>query len=96
MVRPNLHQVLTMDPRNNYQEILDNFEQFCDGFEAGAAKRFSGQDDDSRQPIDNAEIQRQTPTVVREIDGDGTEDLITGETSFDVPPTSITGTSEYS
>ena len=82
--------------RNYYEKILNNFDQFCDEFEFAAAKRFSGQDDDSRQPIDNAEIQRQTPTVVREIDGDGTEDLITRETSFDVPPTSITGTSEYS
>ena len=85
-----------MNERNHYEKILDNFDQFCDEFEFAAAKRFSGQDDDSRQPIDNAEIQRQTPTVVREIDGDGTEDLITRETSFDVPPTSITGTSEYS
>ena len=40
MVRPNLHQVLIMDPRTNYQQILDNFEEFCDGFEAGAATAF--------------------------------------------------------
>ena len=33
-----------MDPNNNYNEILANFEQFCDQFELGAAKRFSGQD----------------------------------------------------
>ena len=96
MVRPNLHQVLNMDPNNNYNEILANFEQFCDQFELGAAKRFSGQDNDSRQPIDNAEVQRVTPTVVREIGGNGTEDLIIGETPIDVPSTSITESSEYS
>ena len=41
------------DPReeNYYDKILNNFDQFCDEFEFAAAKRFSGQDDDSKQPI---------------------------------------------
>ena len=82
--------------RNTYEDILNNFEQFCDGFEVAAAERFSGQDNDSRQPIDNAEVQRVTPTVVREIGGNGTEDLLIGETPIDVPSTSITESSEYS
>ena len=42
--------------RNTYEDILDNFEQFCDQFEVAAAQRFSGQDNDSRQPIDNGEV----------------------------------------
>ena len=96
MVRPNPHQVLTMDPRNNYQRILDNFEEFCDGFEAGAAQRFSGQDNDSRQPIDNAEVQRVTPRVIREINHDGAENLLTGETSFDVQTSLSEGSSDDS
>ena len=76
-----------MDPRTNYQQILDNFEEFCDGFEAGAARRFSGQDNDSRQPIDNAEIQRQTPRTIREISHDGEEVNLLRETAIDVSPT---------
>ena len=96
MVRPNPHQVLTMDPRTNYQQILDNFEEFCDGFEAGAARRFSGQDNDSRQPIDNAEVQRVTPRVIREINHDGAENLLTGETSFDVQTSLSEGSSDDS
>ena len=43
---------------NYYEKILNNFDQFCDDFEFAAAKRFSGVDNDSRQPVDNAEVQR--------------------------------------
>ena len=96
MVRPNPHQVLNMDPNNNYNEILANFEQFCDQFELGAAKRFSGQDNDSRQPIDNAEVQRVTPRVIREINHDGAENLLVGETSFDVQTSLSEGSSDDS
>ena len=74
------------DPQeaNYYERILNNFDQFCDEFEFAAAKRFSGQDDDSRQPIDNAEVQRVTPTVVREVNTVGEEDIITRATAIDV------------
>ena len=73
--------------RNYYDKILNNFDQFCDEFEFAAAKRFSGQDDDSRQPIDNAEIKRQTPRVVREIRHDGEENKILTEDAIDVSST---------
>jgi len=63
--------------RNTYEDILDNFEQFCDQFEVAAAQRFSGQDNDSRQPIDNGEVQRVTPTVVREVRSVGPQDIPT-------------------
>ena len=77
------------DPReeNYYDKILNNFDQFCDEFEFAAAKRFSGQDDDSRQPIDNAEIKRQTPRVVREISHDGEEVRLLTEDAIDVSST---------
>ena len=77
------------DPReaNYYERILDNFDQFCDEFEFAAAKRFSGQDDDSRQPIDNAEIQRQTPRTIREISHDGEEVKLLTEHAIDVSST---------
>ena len=76
-----------MTNRNHYEKILDNFDQFCDEFEFAAAKRFSGQDDDSRQPIDNAEIQRQTPRTIREIKHDGEENKLLTEDAIDVSPT---------
>ena len=58
-----------------YEKVLANFEQFCDEFEGAASHRFSGVDNDSRQPIDNAEVQRVTPTVVREVESVGEEDV---------------------
>ena len=77
------------DPQeaNYYDKILNNFDQFCDEFEFAAAKRFSGQDDDSRQPIDNAEIQRQTPRTIREIKHDGEENKLLTEDAIDVSST---------
>ena len=60
---------------NYYEKVLANFEQFCDEFEGAASHRFSGLDNDSRQPIDNAEVQRVTPTVVREVESVGAEDV---------------------
>ena len=79
---------------NYYERILNNFDQFCDEFEFAAAKRFSGQDDDSRQPIDNAEIKRQTPRVVREIRHDGEENELLTEDAINVSPTEIRETRE--
>ena len=60
---------------NYYEKVLANFEQFCDEFEGAAAQRFSGVDNDSRQPVDNAEVQRVTPAVVREVESVGEEDV---------------------
>ena len=73
--------------RNTYEDILNNFESFCDSFEVAAAERFAGRDNDSRQPIDNAEVQRVTPTVVREVNTVGEEDIITRTTAIDVSST---------
>ena len=81
---------------NYYEKILNNFDQFCDDFEFAAAKRFSGVDNDSRQPLDNAEVQRVTPTVVREVDSVGEEDITARTTTVDVPSTEIRDTSDDS
>ena len=75
--------------KNFYNEVLDNFDQFCDNFEFAAAKRFSGVDNDSRQPLDNAEVQRITPTVVREVDSVGEEDITARTSTVDVPSTTV-------
>ena len=79
---------------NYYEKILNNFEQFCDGFESAAAQRFSGVDDDSRQPIEHQAIESVTPSVVREVDEFGEEDVIARTSTVDVPSTEVTGSSE--
>ena len=81
---------------NYYEKILNNFDQFCDDFEFAAAKRFSGVDNDSRQPVDNAEVQRVTPTVVREVDSVGEEDITARTSTVDVPSTEVRDTSDDS
>jgi len=73
--------------RNTYQDILNNFDKFCDDFEDAAAERFSGQDEDSRTPISHDSVTRVTPEVVREVEPLGREDLIAGETTVDVQAT---------
>ena len=74
---------------NYYEKVLNNFEQFCDGFENAAAKRFSGVDNDSRQPIEHEAVEHITPTVVREVDVVGEEDVIARKTTVDVPSTTV-------
>ena len=74
---------------NFYNQVLNNFDEFCDDFEFAAAKRFSGVDNDSRQSVDNAEVQRVTPTVVREVDSVGEEDITARTTTVDVPSTTV-------
>ena len=69
---------------NYYEKVLANFEQFCDEVEGAASHRFSGVDNDSRQPIDNAEVQRVTPTVVREVEPVGEEDIQARASIIDV------------
>ena len=81
---------------NYYEKILNNFDQFCDDFEFAAAKRFSGVDNDSRQPVDNAEVQRVTPTVVREVNTVGEEDITARTSTIDVPSTEVRDTSDDS
>mgnify|MGYP001378186793 FL=1 len=76
-----------MMERNTYQDILDNFDKFCDDFENAAAERFSGQDEDSRTPISHDSVTRVTPEVVREVEPLRREDLIAGETTVDVQAT---------
>jgi|TARA_B100001939_G_scaffold275058_1_gene243091 hypothetical protein len=73
-----------MTKDNFYEDILNNFDAFCDQFEAAAAQRFTGQDDDSRKPIDDERVQRATPTAAREVRATGIE----GE-GFRKPPIDV-------
>lgn len=78
---------MTKEKLNYYERALEDFDNFCDEFENAANKRFSGIDDDSRQPIDNAEVERVTPDVVQEIEQLGGE----GE-EFRTPPVDVQAT----
>ena len=81
---------LIMDKQlTSYDDIVNNFEQFCDEFEDSAARRFSGLDDDSRQPIKHDSVERVTPEIVREIDEVGEEDILARATTIDVPSTEV-------
>ena len=75
---------------NYYEKVLANFEQFCDEFEGAASQRFSGVDNDSRQPIEHSAVERVTPEIVREIDEVGEEDILARATTIDVPSTEVT------
>ena len=79
-----------------YEEILANFDAFCDQFEGAAARRFAGLDDASRQPIDNAEVQRATPTAAREVDDGGEEGVVIRTPPIDVQATPMPELSDYS
>ena len=74
---------------NYYEKVLANFEQFCDEFEGAASQRFSGVDNDSRQPLEHTAVERVTPEVVREVDEIGEEDILARATSIDVQATEI-------
>ena len=74
---------------NYYEKVLSNFEQFCDEFEGAAAQRFSGVDNDSKQPIEHSSVERVTPEVVREVDEIGEEDILARATSIDVQATEV-------
>ena len=79
---------------NYYEKILANFEQFCDEFEGAASQRFSGVDNDSRQPIKHTAVESVTPAIVREIEEPGEEDILARASSIDVQATEIRESSE--
>jgi len=81
---------------NFYEQILQNFDAFCDDFEFAAAKRFAGLDNDSKQPINNTEVQRVTPVAVREIDDGGGENFIIRTPPIDVQAAPVPDLSDYS
>lgn len=78
-----------------YEEILSNFDAFCDQFEGAAAQRFAGLDNDSRQPIDNAEVKRATPRAAREVDDGGEEGVIIRTPPIDVQATPMPELSDF-
>lgn len=71
----------------NFDNILNNFDAFCDEFENRAAEAFlRGDQNDGRVTKAAAESGEGTPSVVREIAEPGPTDIAVGAPDIDVSP----------
>jgi len=72
----------------NFEEILNNFDAFCDEFESRAAAAFMrGDQNDGRvTAAAAAESRESTPSAVREIAEPGPTDIAVRATHVDVSP----------
>ena len=71
----------------NFEEILENFDKFCDEFESRASEAFMrGDQNNGRVTRAAAEIGESTPSVVREIAEPGPTDIAIGAPDVDVSP----------
>jgi len=85
------------NPFQNYDDILANFDAFCDGFEKQAAERFLR--GDKEQPVLQryaAQSRGDTPSAVREISELGGESPTVGESIVDVQATDSDGEGDIS
>lgn len=74
-------------PKNYYEEILANFDAFCDSFESRAAEAFlRGDQNDGKVTRAAAEVGESTPSAVREIAEPGPTDIAVGAPDIDVSP----------
>jgi hypothetical protein len=73
----------------DYDEILANFDAFCDEFESRASNAFMrGDQNDGRVNEATAEIGDSTPEVVREVREPGAASIPSGAPYIDVQATS--------
>ena len=80
---------------NMYQQILDNFDAFCDGFQQQAAERYLRGNDES--PVLSryaAQYRGDTPSAVTEVSEPGTEGLPARESTIDVQASDSDGVRE--
>ena len=71
----------------NFDNILNNFDAFCDEFESRAAEAFMrGDQNDGRVAKAAAESGESTPSAVREIAEPGPTDIAVGAPDIDVSP----------
>ena len=70
-----------------FDDIVNNFDEFCDAFEGRAAEAFMrGDQNDGRVTTAAAEIGEHPPSAVREIAEPGPTDIAIGAPDVDVPP----------
>lgn len=85
------------NPFGNYDDILANFDAFCDGFEKQAAERFlRGGKDGSVLGKYASQSGGATPSAVREISEPGGESPTAGESTIDVQASHSDGEGESS
>ena len=85
------------NPFGNYDNILANFDAFCDGFEKQAAERFlRGGKEGSVLGKYASQSGGDTPSAVREISEPGGESPTVGESTIDVQATYSDGEGESS
>ena len=85
------------NPFGNYDDILANFDAFCDGFEKQAAERFlRGGKDGSVLGKYASQSGGATPRAVREISEPGGESPTAGESTIDVQASHSDGEGESS
>lgn len=87
----NSEHLIMMNPQqpefNNINDIVNNFDDFCDSFESRAAEAFlRGDQNNGRVTGKTAEIGTGTPDAVREVQPPGPTDLDAREAIVDVPP----------
>ena len=73
---------------DNINDIVDNFDSFCDSFESRAAEAFlRGDQNDGRVTRKSEEIGASTPAAVREIAEPGPTELPARAAIVDISPT---------
>jgi len=71
----------------SFEDIVNNFDEFCDAFEGRAAEAFMrGDQNDGRVTRAAEENGENTPRAVREIAEPGPTDIAIGAPNVDVPP----------
>jgi hypothetical protein len=80
-----------MEPNfQDFENILDNFDAFCDEFESRAAEAFlRGDQNDGKVTRAAAEVGERPPSAVREIAEPGPTDIAIGAPYVDVSSSSI-------
>jgi hypothetical protein len=71
----------------NFDDIVNNFDSFCDEFESRASEAFMrGDQNDGKVTRAAAESGERTPPAVREVAEPGPTNIELGATNFDVSP----------
>ena len=78
-----------MEPEfNNINDMIDNFDSFCDSFESRAAEAFlRGDQNNGRVTSESEKIGTSTPDAVREVPEPGPTDMPARAAIVDISPT---------
>ena len=80
------HQLFEVDGLD-YEDMLNDFDNFCDQFEERASKAYHGGDQNNGRVINEIErVGENTPMAVREIEHPTTNFGEASESIVDVPP----------